>query len=275
MGRELRSRYRGSILGASWILLQPLLYLVVYFVVFVKILEFKIELGGGGWVSDHPLAGEFARRKTEILSLSMFVGLIPWIAFSETLQRAAGCVMENGNLIKKYSFPAELLPVYLVGVGLFNAVIAFGILTIAVFFLVGGLPAFVWMFPVLLALQALFTLGFCYLISALAVYVRDIMQTLPMILTFWFFLSPIFYLTKVPRTDADPTFMWLVDYNPMRYLIETYREMFLLYPGIQPGTAVGGVPWDFILIFAAISIPVFLLGYGVFMRLRPRFADEV
>jgi lipopolysaccharide transport system permease protein len=93
---------------------------------------------------------------------------------------------------------------------------------------------------------------------------------MPMLLTFWFFLSPIFYLRRQLRGDLA----WLLDWNPMTYLIELYRQVFIFYPGTM-GTDEGSVPWSELGTFAAIACCSLFLGYYVFSRLQPKFADEV
>jgi ABC-type polysaccharide/polyol phosphate export permease len=277
IARELRSRYRGSFFGSAWLIFQPLLYLVVYFVVFVQVLKVSIRLPGVDetFVPDHPLGLVFMKHVEQVGALSMFVGLIPWISFSETISRSLGCILANGNLIKKYAFPSQLLPVYLVGVSLFNTVVSLAVLTIFMYVLIGGLPHFVYLLPVVLLLQGMFTLGLAMLVSSVTVFVKDLQQTIPMLLTFWFFLSPIFYITKGIRSDAGAGYLWVVEWNPLRYLIEIYREMFVIYPGVSPASELGSVPWGYLGIFAVAALLSLAAGYAVFMRLRPTFADEI
>lgn len=268
--RELRQQFRGTLFGPLWIILQPILFLVIYFVVFVEFLRTQ------GTVPDfnaaqHPLAASYNDHKPMVHALSMFAGLIPWFSFAEALSRSTNCIHQNGNLIKKFSFPTEILPVYMVLVGMINMTVGFLVLVLAVGLILGGLPSLVWLFPFMLVLQAVFTLGVTYLVSATAVFIRDLTQIIPMVVTFWFFLSPIFYVTRSLRSDLA----WVLKLNPVTYLVETYRQIFVLYPGLFPGTSRGDIPWQFMGTFALIAFAVFFLGYFVFMRFKPRFADEV
>ena len=125
--------------------------------------------------------------------------------------------------------------------------------------------------PLMLILQGMFTLGFAYLVAALSVYIRDLKQTLPMLMTFWFFLSPIFYVVKQLKSDMS----WILEYNPMTFLLESYRQIFVLYPGMFPETKVGDVPWRYVGSMAIVAVVVLFIGYRAFMRAKPRFPDEV
>lgn len=276
INRELRARYRGSILGSGWLILQPLMYLAVFYVVFNQFVKGALP---PGTLEHRP--GYFA--------LAMFCGLVPWTAFVETMNRGVGCIVENGNLIKKFAFPSELLPAYLVCVSLFNTLVGFGLLAVAVFIFHGELPHFAWMFPIVLFLQGVFTLGFVYLLSSSAVYIRDIGHMMPAALNFWFFLTPIFLFAKFPAQDQlVPTiFRW----NPVTYLIESYRSIFVYHGDVMemlaalppeqkrlvtiPAEAAGSAPWFSVGIFAAVAFAVLFVGYRVFLKLKPGFADEV
>ena len=271
MGRELRARFRGTLFGPLWMLIQPLLFLVVYFTVFVQFFNMSgnlpPEIGG-----DHPLRPLYEDNAKAVFALSMFVGLIPWIALSETIARATGCIMENGSLIKKLAFPSELLPVYLVGVSLVNTAVSMVVLAVAIFLILGGTtPEMLWLLPLMLILQGIFTLGLAYIVSATAVFIRDLMQMVPILLTFIFFLSPIFYVTKTVQSDLA----WIMEWNPVTYVIEPYRQMFVFFPGLFPETSVGEAPWRMVGILAVVALSTLFVGYHIFMRLKPRFADEV
>jgi len=273
MGRELSARYRGSALGKTWLILQPLAFLAIYFVVFSQLFQQKL---GPGFPS-----GTFA--------LAMFCGLIPWISVSETISRGSTCVLENGNLVKKFAFPSELLPVYLTGVSLINAIIGFAMLVVGCLFIMDGhLPRLLWLFPIVLILQGMFTIGIVYLLCSVTVYIRDLAQVLPMLLTFWFFMSPIFMFAKSASTP--PILQQVLRYNPATYLIALYREIFI-WDGEKlerlkylkgkketvalPFTEPGAIPWIELGVFAACAVIALVVGLKVFHRLKPGFGDEV
>lgn len=272
--RELDSRYRGSFLGKAWLLLQPLAFLAIYFVVFSQLFEQK-------------MAGESG--SPTLFALAMFCGLVPWIGFSETVMRGSNCVIEHGNLIKKFAFPTELLPVYLTWVSLINSLIGFAMLALGVAFLEGHGPRFLWLFPIVWMLQGVFTMGLVYILSAVSVYVRDLLQMVPMALTTWFFMSPIFMFAKDPTTPE--LLQTVLKFNPVSYLIALYREIFVWTPErleevkaeiaggeksiALPLTEPGQIPWAELGIFAACAFVTLFFGLWVFTKLKPGFPDEV
>ena len=272
VARELKARYRGSVLGFFWSFFNPLLLLLVYSFVFTYVMTGAHD------------------KRTEPYALFMFCGLLPWTWFSSSLIEASGVLISGGNLIKKVLFPAEILPAHIVLVGLFNSVVGFALLAAGVYVLQGELPHHLWMFPAFLLFQAFFTLGFGYLCAAGTVFIRDLLQLLPMALNFWFFLTPIFFISRFPAQDdlMKAVHRW----NPVSYLIEGYRELFVLHPGdmrqalaeLPPealsriavgGATASGPPWSQLWIFGSIAVLMLLAGHAVFIRLKPGFADEV
>lgn len=270
--RELNARYRGSALGKLWLVLQPLAFLGIYYVVFAQL--FGQRMPG---------------QKASTFALAMFCGLVPWIGFAETVQRGSNCVLEHGNLIKKFAFPTEILPVYMTLVSLINSILGFAMVVVAVGVLEGHGPRMVWLFPIALVLQGMFTLGIVYILSAITVYIRDIGQMIPMLMTFWFFMSPIFMFAKTPRTPE--LLQSVLVFNPMTYVISMYREIFIWTPEklemlqapmkesggsiALPFTKPGAVPWFELGVFAASAVVVLFIGLRVFKKLKPGFADEV
>jgi lipopolysaccharide transport system permease protein len=273
--RELKARYRGSLLGKAWLILQPLAYLAIYMVVFGEFFK------SGAQFKDAPKM---------FFPLAMFAGLIPWLSFAESIQGGSGVILQGGNLLKKYAFPSEILPMTVVLVTMFSALVGFSLLGIAVYFLLGHAPRMLWLFPIALVLQGIFSLGFIYLLSSVLVYVRDLAQMIPMVLTFWFFMSPIFMFAKTPETPE--VLRTILRYNPMTYLISIYREIFVWTPEMMreimtgdletrkqsialPHTEPGAVPWFELMVFAICAFSILLIGLKVFRKLKPGFPDEV
>ncbi len=270
--RELNARYRGSVLGKSWLVLQPLAFLGIYYVVFSQLFETKTSVGS-----------------PSTFALAMFCGLVPWIGHAETVQRGSNCVLEHGGLIKKFAFPTEILPVYMTLVSLINTMVGFVMVALAVGYFEGHPPRMLWLFPIALVLQGMFTMGIVYLLSAISVYVRDIAQMVPMLMVFWFFMSPIFMFAKATTTPA--LLQTVLKFNPMTYIISIYREIFIWTPdqlhGLRavtdenrssialPFTEPGNVPWFELEVFAACAFTTLLVGLYVFKKLKPGFADEV
>ena len=252
VARDLKARYRGSVLGFFWSFINPLMLLLVYSFVFEHIMN---QRGMG----------------LEHYELFLFSGLLPWTWFSASLLESSGVLISGGNLIKKVLFPAEVLPIVTV---LANMVHFFFGLTILAAFLLWfqrpiDLAGLVW-FPVAIVVQLVLTLGFALLLSALTVHFRDIRDILGNLMTFWFFSTPIIYPFLDPATGAEAFTGWtamLLKLNPFTHLAITYQEI-LYFPG-----PVGHGFW--LLVLGAISIVWFLFGYFVFDRLRDTFAEEV
>jgi len=249
VARELKARYRGSVLGFFWSFVNPLLLLSIYTFVFRYILENKEE-------------------KLQPYSLFMFCGLLPWTWFSASLVEASGSLIAGGNLIKKVLFPAEVLPIVSV---LANMVHFFLGLLILVAFMIGFQhfpdPRDLAFFPLVVAVQLLFTLGLGLILAALTVHFRDIRDLLSNLLTFWFFATPIIYFYELPSVQS---FRWLFDFNPFFHLAVSYQEVLFF----------GGAPfWEghlkWLLALGVASCVLFVFAYWLFDRLRDSFAEVV
>jgi lipopolysaccharide transport system permease protein len=246
VARELKARYRGSVLGFFWSFINPLLLLLIYSFVFTQVLP-----------GTHP-------AYIEPYALFMFCGILPWTWFSSSLSESASVLINNGNLIKKVLFPAEILPIVTV---LANMVHFFLGLPILAAFLVFywrpiTLAEIAW-FPVVVLVQALLTTGFALILSALTVHFRDIRDILGNLLTFWFFATPIIY----PMTQAPGFARQFLNLNPFTHLAISYQEI-LFYPG-----PFGH--WKWLMAIGGASIVLFFIGYFLFDRLRDSFAEEV
>ena len=246
VARELKARYRGSLLGFFWSFVNPLLLLLVYSFVFTYVLENKVE-------GIQPYA------------LFMFCGILPWTWFASSLTEAAGSLISGGNLIKKVLFPAEVLPFVCV---LSNMVHFFLGLLILVGFLAyyrhpPDAADLIW-FPVAVAVQAVFTAGLALILAALTVHFRDIRDLLANVLTLWFFATPIIY----PWTQENVRrFKWVFDANPFTHLAISYQEILFFHGPIGH--------WKWLLALGGVSVAVFLAGYWMFDRLRDSFAEVV
>ncbi|MCC7008240.1 MAG: ABC transporter permease [Acidobacteria bacterium] len=246
VARELKARYRGSVLGFFWSFVNPLLLLSIYTFVFTKIMPGQDE-------------------RTQPYAVFFFSGLLPWTWFTTSLLEAASSLIAGGNLIKKVLFPAEILPIVSVLANMVHFVLG---LIILVGFMIGthhypdpaGLP---W-FPVVVAIQLVFTLALALVLSALTVHFRDIRDLLSNLLTFWFFATPIIYAYFMPTVQS---YRWLFRFNPFYHLVVSYQEI-LFFPG----------PFGHLrslLIMGAASGLFFCAGYWLFDRLRDSFAESV
>jgi lipopolysaccharide transport system permease protein len=246
VARELKARYRGSVLGFFWSFVNPLLLLLVYSFVF------SVVLPGA-----HPTA-------LEPFALFMFCGILPWTWFSSSLLESTTVLITSGNLIRKVLFPAEVLPIVTVLAGAVH--FCLGLPILAAFLVYYRVPVTVtdllW-FPLIVVIQLLLTLGFALLLSALTVHFRDVRDLLSNLLTLWFFGTPIIYaLEQVP-----PRVRQVLNLNPMTHLVVSYQDV-LFTPGPF-------ARWPALIAVGVGAVGVFLVGFFVFDRLRDTLAEEV
>jgi len=246
VARELKARYRGSVLGFFWSFINPLLLLGIYSFIFTTIMPNRAE-------------------GLQPYALFMLCGILPWTWFSTSLTEAAGSLIAGGNLIKKVLFPAEVLPIVSV---LANMVHFFLALPIVIAVLIGyqrwpDWDGLVW-FPVVMLVQLILTAGLALMLAALTVHFRDIRDILANVLMLWFFSTPIIY--SLTQTEFAGYKRWF-DLNPFTHLAVSYQEI-LFFPG-----PFGH--WRWLLSLGAVSIGVFLAGYWLFDRLRDSFVEVV
>lgn len=244
--RDLLARYRGSTLGVLWTVVHPLVMLLLYTFVFSTVLKIRVGASDG----------------TDSFAVYLFCGLLPWMAVSEGLNRSTGVILEHSNLIKRTIFPAEVLPVYPVLSGMVNELIGLAILFGA---LAWTMHRFTWLvcaLPLILVCQFMLTVGLAWIIAGITVFVRDLGQMLGMLLTLWVFLTPIFY----PPSSVPAELHWLLDLNPLHAVVNGYRSVIL--NGTVPG-------WQPTALLAGSSSAIFLVGYRVFRRMSPAFADVI
>lgn len=268
--RELKARVEGSILGRVWPVLQPAVLFTIYYLIFVKVL--RVPLGDG-----LAPAGDDAVARGWRSTFFLITGILPWTALAESLNRGAGVVLENANLIKKIAFPSELLPVYQVIVYHVYFLVGFALLLGIAGVVNGGLPAALLWFPAVLLAQVAFIAGLAMVLSAANVFVRDVMQAVPMMLTLWMFTTPVFYDIGVLEGsgqifgeqgfDMVEAAWTLMAFNPMAILLGMYRSIFSY--GIIPFPVMALVK-----MYAVAGITLWL-GYAYFLRCKGRFADEV
>jgi len=249
--RNLKVRYKSSVLGIAWSWLNPLLMMVVYTVLFTIFLH----------NADIPYYPVF-----------LLCGLLPWNFFTDSVIQATGSIVDNAYLIKKVYFPREILPISIVFSNLVNFLIALPLFfTLALVF---GAPLTYWvlLLPVTILIQVAFTIGLALILSTLNVFYRDTQIILGVIMLAWFFLTPVFYpINRIPQEarvlgiqfDAQ---LWLRRLNPMASIVASYRD--LLYRGTPTGL-------DFLLRTAVTALIVLVVGYLVFLRYSARFGEEV
>lgn len=240
VARDLKTKYRGSVLGIFWSLLNPLLLMLIYTVVFSVIVRINIK--------PYPVF--------------LLAGLVPWNAFAQTLISATTSVQQSANIVRKVHFPLEILPLSAVATASVQLLISLVLLAcLALIFRVGIGPAIVFL-PLLVILQLLFSVGLGSLLAAVQVYFRDVEYFLSVLLTVWFFGTPIVYSLDLVPARYKPFF----EANPMAWLIASYQDIWFYKrpPGWAP---VAG--------FAVVAIGMAAIGLAVYRRLSRRFAEEV
>ena len=187
--------------------------------------------------------------------------MLPWLLFSETLQRSANSIVEHSNLITKTMFPSEMIPVSVFLSALISHAITIGLVVAAGAIFDNKFSAWIVVLPVAAALAGLLSVGLGWIVSSLQVYLRDMTQFTNVALTIWFWLTPIF----IWEEQVPEQMRWLVRSNPLSYLVKIYRVC-LLSESSGPAAA------DFA-ILAAFAIGAFVVGGLFFRRMKHGFAD--
>jgi lipopolysaccharide transport system permease protein len=243
--REVVGRYRGSVLGLLWSFFNPVFMLTIYTFVFSVVFKAK-----WGVVSDSK--SEFA--------IILFAGLIVFNLFSETVSRSPSLILSNVNYVKKVVFPLEILPVVSIVASTFHTLVSFGVLLIFKLLLNGHLEPTIMLFPLILLPILVLTLGISWFLSAIGVYLRDVSQTISLVMSALMFVSPIFF----PLNALPPKYQTVVLLNPLTFIIEQSREVLIF----------GHLPnWYGLSAYFAVSVIVALLGLAWFQKARKGFAD--
>jgi lipopolysaccharide transport system permease protein len=246
--RDLEARYKGSVLGNLWPLLNQMSQLLIYTYVFSVVLKVKLSL-------------KTLPENNLTFGLWLFAGLLPWIAFSSGLTQAASSVVGQPNLVKKVVFPLGLLPLVPILSTLIES--SFGLMALIFFVAVTShtLHSTLALLPLVWFPQFLLTAGLGYFTAAITVFLRDIPQTLGVILNVWMYLTPIIYpASSIPEQWRGWVF-WL---NPMTAIAEVYRDLILV------GEVKHWGEWG---VSSLIALVIFCGGLWCYRRLRPAFAD--
>ncbi|QBY54958.1 ABC transporter permease [Cupriavidus oxalaticus] len=244
--REFQSRYQNSILGAAWLIINPLAMIVVYTVIFSQMMRSRLP-----GIDSH-LA----------YSIYLCAGSLTWTYFAEVTTRSINVFVDNANLIKKISFPRICLPVIVI----VNSTINFGIIFgIFVCFLVisGNFPGWVFfdVFPVL-GVQILFSIGLGMILGVLNVFFRDVGQLFGVLIQFWFWLTPIVYpVTVLPEKIKE-----LLAFNPMAAVVGAYQD--ILVKHVEP-------QWSSLLPCLIAGLVMCALGLRLFRNRSGELVDEL
>lgn len=256
--RNLKARYKDSLLGVLWSLLNPLALMIVFTVVFSV-------LSGGAAPRQYPVF--------------VLVGIIPWRFFAGSLMATSVSLTESSGLVKKVYFPRELLPIASLLTELVNFLLGFLILIVFLYVFGLGLTPYVLWVPLILLTQLVFTLGLGLVLSAMTVFYRDVLMILDVVLQAWFFLSPVFYsfetLFGETATLLGVTFnptqamRWI---NPMASIIDGYRTVLWGTVGSQGPTSMDPT---FMLRTLVQSLIILVIGYYIFVRSEPLLGEKL
>jgi len=242
--KDLKAKYAGSIFGPLWAIATPLYQMLLYTFLFSTILRVRFDEGEG----------------TSSFVIYLLAGLIPWIFFSEATLRGVSIFIENANIIKKVKFPLEVCVVSVI----ISSMVTFFIYLIfylAMLIFMGilkfhTLPLFILPFII----QVLLIAGLSFGLGSIAVFFRDIIQAMGMILNLLFFLTPIVYSSRL----IPEKLRWLFDINPFYCIVEIYRSVLVR----------GKIPDVFSIIYPSIiALVIFLAGYYIFNKTKEAFKD--
>lgn len=244
--REFQSKYRNSLLGAAWTVLNPLAMIIVYTVIFSQVMRAKLP----------------GVDTTFAYSIYLCAGVLTWGLFAEIIGRGQGVFLEHANMIKKLSFPRICLPtIVILNAGL-NFSIIFGLFTL--FLVVSGtFPGWSYLaiFPVL-GVQILFSIGLAIIIGVLNVFFRDVGHFFGIFLQFWFWLTPIIYPSAILPENVKP----LMAFNPMMVFISSYQG--ILVSGTWPH-------WRELIPVALLSVGLCIFAMRLFRKRSGEMVDEL
>ncbi len=240
VARDLKVKYKGSILGFLWSLLNPLIMLIVYTVAFKYIIKIRVE--------NFPLF--------------FLCGFLPWTFLSLSLSMAVSSIKDNANLVKKVYFPREILPLSIVLSNLVQFLLTFIILipALILFKIKLGFPLL--FLPLIILFQLAFTLGLAFILSSLNVFFSDVRHLLEILLQIWFWLTPIIY----PVNFVPERFQSLYRLNPAVLFVESYRNSLLYNKGLSSVELIS------LFLVGAVFLT---FGHLVFNRYNRRFAEVI
>ena len=242
--RDFNQRFVGSAMGWIWGLIHPLVLLVSWWFVFQVCLQTALP----------------ADEVTQSYPLFLFAGMLPWLLFSETVQRSASSLLDQANLITKTVFPAEIIPISVFLSSLVSHLLALGLLLVAAGVYANHLSVFVLLLPIYMLVIGLFAVGLGWVVASIHVFLRDTAQVVSVLLTLWFWITPI----MIPPGKYPGAARFILFANPLYYIVRAYRMLLL------------GSQWpDFrdLAIALACAAAAFVAGGLFFRHMKRGFAD--
>ena len=246
--RQVTRAYRRSYLGLVWTVLGPLVWVFFLALIFSNVIDFKTRAVEGD--------------PTLNFGLYLYCGLLPFLTFSEALNKGINSIRSNAGLVQKVVFPLEILPFTNAVASMVDKIFGFGALMIMLLLFGRTLHPTLLYMPVIVVLQVIFILGLTYIMAVLGTFLPDVAEVMRPVIRGMFFVTPILW----PPDRLPESLSWIADYNPLAYLVEAYRDL-ILY-GTMPGTLST-------LYFALFSVALFIFGFALFVHLRPKFADHL
>lgn len=240
--REIKARYKQSFLGFFWIILNPFFQMLIMSFVFSKIMKIQ-NLG-----VPYPVF--------------LYAGLLPWIFFGNSLGSSMGVLVGNGSLIKKIYFPREILILSTLLAKAFDFLLASIVFLLLLVFFKVHFTAFMFLFVPIFLIQFLFTYGLSLFLSALNLFYRDVQYLFDLVLTLWFYLTPVIYAVEL----FPEKYRFIFKFNPMSVFINAYRQV-LLGQNWPSFSSLG--------IGILLSILIFIFSHKIFKKLEGTFADVV
>jgi ABC-type polysaccharide/polyol phosphate export permease len=238
--RELKARYRGTVLGFLWSFVNPLVLMAIYVLIF----------------------SVYLRVEMKNYSAFLLCGVFAWNWFSIGISEATNSIISNGGLIKKVSLPSEIIPLVYITSNMVHYLLTLPIQFAFLLFFRVELSWSVIVLPAVISLQLVFMYGLALLLSSLAVQFRDLLYIVPNVLMIWFFLTPIFY----PTTMVPEKYRPLLDFNPMAHLIRSYQDIF--YYGRGPSSLS-------LVLMSGLAVALLFAGFSLFEAQKDLFAEEV
>lgn len=241
--QDLRARFSGSLFGFTWLILQPILFLSVYALVYIFVFKVKFQL-----------------FDTNEYVLVIFCGLIPFLGFSESVSTGLTSVSGNPSLIKNTLYPVTIIPLKCVFLAQATQIISVAFLFILIIFIKG--PTILWiLFPAMWILQILFLTGLVWILSTLNVYIKDLQYIIGTIILLLMMISPIAY----PASMVPSTLKVFFYINPLAHMIICYQNILVIgqFPGIH------------FIIFGIVSLFMFYCGYFFIERMKSYFIENI
>jgi lipopolysaccharide transport system permease protein len=240
--REIKIRYKQSVLGILWALFQPAIMVILFTAIFTKIV----------------------RMPTGNIPYPVFFlsGLIPWTFFANSLGASIPSIVSNADLVKKIYFPRVILPLVTIFAAAFDFAVTFILLAILMLIFKIEITAWILFLPVIIFIQFVLTVGLALLFSALNVFYRDVKNALASVIQIWMFATPVIYPLDVIRPHLRK---WLL-LNPMTGIVDSLRKVLIQ----------GGAPnWNYLAVSVIMTAILFAVAYQMFKRLEPKFADAI